>query len=75
MEHPFVNDLSSKSLEELTDAVNKLNKNMAYAARSGKYAMADQIRMVLESYRAEVNKQQRELLDGKGTLTGSIDIS
>lgn len=75
MEHPFVNDLSSKSLEELTEAVNKLNKNLAYAARNGKYSIADQIRMVLETYRAEVNKQQRALLEDGNSITGSIDIS
>lgn len=72
--HPFVADLSNKTLDELTDAVNKLSKNLSFAARTGRYGMADQINMLLESYRSEINRQQRDLLDGKDSLTGGIDI-
>lgn len=75
MEHPFVNNLSDKSMEQLTEAINKLNKQMAYAARGRNFGMANQIQMVLSDYRAELNRQQAKLLDGEDSLTGVIDIT
>lgn len=75
MEHPFVGDLSNKSMEELTETINKLNKNMSFAARTGRYEMANQIQMVLESYRSELNRQHQRLLEADKSITGKIDIS
>ena len=75
MEHPFVGDLSHLSTEELSDKINSLNNKLAFTARSMNYSMANQIRMVLECYRAEFNRQQQKLLDDDTALTGKIDIS
>jgi hypothetical protein len=75
MEHPFVGDLSHMSMDELTEKINSLNNKLVFSTRSMNYAMAGQIRMVLESYRAELNRQQRKLLEDDATITGTIDIS
>ena len=76
MEHPFVGNLSDKSMDELTEVISKLNKNLAFAARSGRYDMASQIQMALESYRSELNRQQKKLLDEDGSfISGKIDIT
>ena len=75
MNHLFVGDLSDKSMEELTEIISKLNKNLAYVARSGKYDIANQIQMALNSYRSELNRQQAKLLEGDDSITGAIDIS
>lgn len=76
MEHPFVGNLSDKSMDELTEVINKLNKNLAFASRSGRYEMASQIQMALESYRSELNRQHKKLLDDDGPyISGKIDIT
>jgi hypothetical protein len=75
MEHPFVGDLSSNTMEELTEKINSLTKKLSFASRSGRYDMTNQIQMVLESYRSELNRKQRALLEGEEAITGSIDIS
>ena len=75
MEHPLIGDLSHLSMDELTEKINSLNKSLAYSMRSGRYDMSNQIRMALESYRGELNRQQAKLLEGEESLTGSIDIT
>ena len=75
MNHPFIGDLSHLSMDDLVEKVSTLTKNMAYCTRSGNYAMANQIQMVLENYRAELNRQQRKLLEDDEAITGKIDIS
>jgi hypothetical protein len=76
IEHPFVGDLKDKSLEELTDTVSSLYKKMNWAASNGNYSLANQIQMVLASYRAEVARKQAELFDNNtGMIQGKIDIS
>ena len=75
MNHPFVGDLSNLSMEDLVEKVSKLTKNLAFATRSGNYGMANQIQMVLEDYRSELNRQQRKLLEDDEAITGKIDIT
>lgn len=75
MEHPFVGNLSDKSMDELTEAISKLNKSLAFSLRSNRYDMANQIRMILETYRAELNRQHQKLLEDDSAITGSIDIT
>lgn len=75
MEHPFAGDLSALSIEELTEKINSLGKNLSFASRMGRYDLMNQVRMLMESYRSELNRQQQLLLDDDETLTGKIDIS
>lgn len=71
MEHPFVGDLSSKTLEELTDTVSELNKKMIYAGRMNNFNMINQLRMIIESYNNVIHNKQQELWANKS----SLDIS
>ena len=76
IEHPLVGDLSSLTIDELSEMINSLNKKMAVAARMGKYDMASQIQLALNSYRAVYNQKQRELFDEtSSTIRGKIDIT
>ena len=62
MQHPFINDLSDKSLEDLQNSITDLMKklNFAYSMQNG--PMIHQISMVLESYKAEHNKKMDEIM-------------
>lgn len=61
MEHPFISGLSEKSLEELQTAISDLNKKLTYAMRTMNQPLIIQLRMALESYRTEYNKQMDEM--------------
>ena len=69
MQHPFINNLSDKSLEDLqtniTDLMKKLN--FAYSMKNG--PMIHQISMVLESYKAEHNKKMDEIMKKQNIQT------
>lgn len=75
--HPFVGDLSGKSLDELSETINGLYKKMNFMFAMGKHDMVRQVQMVLETYKSEYSKKQRELWDKKGNkdLSKNIDIS
>lgn len=76
MEHPLIGDLSDLSMNDLSDKIADLNKKLAFATRMGNYTMANQVQMVLESYRKELSKKQAELFkESSGTIKGKIDIS
>lgn len=76
--HPFISDLSSKTIDELLDTITKLNKQQQYMFRLGKAEMVNQINMALTSYKTEYAKRQQELWDKKSpsqNLDKKIDIS
>ena len=62
MQHPFINNLSDKSLEDLQTSIIDLMKklNFAYSMQNG--PMIHQISMVLESYKAEHSKKMDEIM-------------
>lgn len=62
MEHPFVNNLSDKSLEELQEKISQLNKNLTFAYRSNNGPMINQLNMIMESYKMAYNKKMDELM-------------
>lgn len=63
MEHPFITDLSDKSLEELQKIVGELTNKLNFAYRSGNGPLIAQIQMAIESYKAAYNKKMGELMD------------
>ena len=69
MQHPFINDLSDKSLEDLQTSITDLMKklNFAYSMQNG--PMIHQISMVLESYKAEHNKKMDEIMKKQNIQT------
>ncbi len=75
LEHPFVGDISNKTLEELGETISKLNKQLNYMYQVNKSDMVRQMQMVLESYGREYQKKQQEIWDKKSqNLDKKIDI-
>jgi hypothetical protein len=77
MIHPFVGDLTSKTMEELTESINKLTNQQQYMFRLGKHQIVGQISLILSTYRAELQKRQNELWNKKGNsdIYKNVDIS
>jgi uncharacterized membrane protein (DUF106 family) len=73
MEHPFISDLSEKTMEELQDTITDLNKKLNFAYRTGNSALLNQLQMVIESYKNQHRKKMDELFD-KQKLNAQINI-
>jgi len=74
MQHPFISDLSDKSLEELQSTITDLQGKLNFAFRMGNSAMISQLRMVIESYQTESAKRLDELYK-KQNLKSSVNVS
>lgn len=73
MEHPFAEDLSSKTTDELQEAITSLNNKLTYAYRIGNNAIIHQIMMLLESYRTQYYKKMDELFS-KQNISNQIRV-
>ena len=73
MEHPFVNNLKDKTLEELQETMSSLTGKLTYAYRTGNGALISQLTMALESYRSQHSKKMDEIFD-KQKLNNTINI-
>jgi hypothetical protein len=74
--HPHVGNLSEKSMEDLSEAINTLGNRMSWAFKMGKHDMVKQMQQLLASYRAEYSQRQQELWNkNRGTSQEKIDIS
>lgn len=63
-------------MEELLEAISKLQKQQQFMFRMGRADVVNQINMVINSYRSEYQKRQKELWDKKSqSLDKKIDIS
>jgi hypothetical protein len=62
MTHPFINDLSGKSLEDLQETISGLNKKLTFAYRMGNQPLIHQLHMALDSYRVEYSKKMDDLM-------------
>ncbi len=62
MQHPFISDLSDKSMEDLSTTLTDLTKKLTFAYRMQNGPMIHQIQMVIESYKTEYNKKMDELM-------------
>jgi hypothetical protein len=62
MTHPFINDLSDKSLEDLQETITGLNKKLTFAYRMGNQSLIHQLHMALDSYRVEYGKKMDDLM-------------
>ena len=74
MQHPFINDLSGKTLEELQTAIVNLTSKLIFASRMQNVGLAQQIQMVLESYKAEYYRKTQEMYK-KQNIYGHINIT
>lgn len=57
MEHPFIQSLEKKTLEELQTTMSELNNKLTFAYRTGNAPLINQIQMVMESYRNEYKRK------------------
>lgn len=73
MEHPFINDLSDKTLEELQDTISNLNNKLTFAYRTGNGPLIHQLNMAIESYRNQHRKKMDEIF-AKQKLNTTINI-
>ena len=73
MEHPFISDLSTLSMDDLQEKISELNKRLAFVARMNNTSMYGQLLMVIDSYNAEYNKRMNEMYK-KYNLSNSIQI-
>lgn len=76
VDHPFVGDLSSKTMDELSEKINSLAGTMSWAFRVGKHDMVKQMQQVLTTYRAEYQARQAEMwAKNSGNADNKINIS
>ena len=73
MQHPFVNDLSDKSLDDLQKSITDLMNKLTFAYRMGNGPLIQQLQMVINSYRTEYNKKMDELIS-KQKINTKISI-
>jgi len=73
MEHPFINDLGSKTLEELQTTISSLSSKLNFAYRTGNGPLIHQITMALESYRVAYGKKMDDLIK-KQNIQAQIKI-
>jgi len=74
MQHPFINDLSQKSLEEIQTTIQDLYSKLNFAYRTHNQALVNQLYMVIESYKNESNKRLDQLYK-KQNIDNHINIS
>jgi hypothetical protein len=74
MQHPFIHDLSDKSLDDLTKTLTDLQGKLTWARRSMNQPLIHQMQMVIESYNVEYQKRMDEMYK-KQNIEGSINIS
>jgi hypothetical protein len=74
MQHPFIHDLSGKSMEELQNTIQDLSTKLNFVYRSQNGPMIQQMQMVMESYRAEYAKRIDDIYK-KQNLQNKINIS
>lgn len=74
MQHPFIGDLSDKTLDELQTTINELTKKLSYAYRINHMTMINQLQMAMDSYKTEASKRLDELYK-KQNIQNQINIS
>lgn len=74
MQHPFINDLSDKTLEELSKTLSELNTKLNFAYRMQNGALINQIRMAIDSYNTEYKKRMDDMYK-KNNIEKQINIS
>jgi len=74
MQHPFINDLSDKSLDDLQTTIQGLYSKLNFAYKMQNQALVQQVTMVIESYKSECNKRLDDIYK-KQNIDSRIKIS
>jgi hypothetical protein len=73
MRHPFINDISGKTLEELQTTISGLMNKLTFAYRMGNQPLINQLQMAIDTYRQEYAKKMDELM-GKQKIGTKVSI-
>lgn len=73
MKHPFINDLSEKTLEELQTVITGLMNKITFAYRTGNGPLIHQLNMALESYKEAYSKKMDDMMS-KQKINAKISI-
>jgi hypothetical protein len=65
MEHPFISNLSDKTVEELQNTISSLTSKLTFAYRTGNQPLVNQLNMAIESYKKEYSKKMDDLVKKK----------
>jgi len=65
MHHPFISDLSDKSIEDLQEAIADLTSKITFAHRIQNQPMVNQLDMLMNSYKDEQRKKLDKLFADK----------
>jgi hypothetical protein len=74
MQHPFLPDLSDKTLEELTKTIGDLQGKLNFVYKSQNQILIKQLTMVMEGYRTEYQNRM-DALYKKQNIQSQINIS
>lgn len=69
MEHPFINNLEDKSLEDLQNTISTLTGKLNFAYRTGNGPLIQQLNMAIESYKNAYNKKMDEIISKQNIQT------
>lgn len=69
MQHPFINDLSDKSLDELQNTISALMNKLTFAYRTGNGPLIHQLQMAIESYKTAYSKKMDEMVSKQNIQT------
>lgn len=74
MQHPFINDLSEKSLDDLQNTMQGLYTKLNFAYRTRNQSLIHQVGMALESYKSEYYKRMDQIYK-KQNIDSRINVS
>ena len=60
--HPFIGNLSDKSLEELQTTISTLTTKLTFAGRTGNRALVNQLMMAIDSYKDAYSKKMDDMI-------------
>lgn len=61
MQHPFINDLSHLTVDEIQTKINDLTSKLSYCYRTHNQVLINQLHMAIDSYKAEYIKKINDL--------------
>lgn len=73
MEHPFIQGLDKKTLEELQSTISELTNKLTFAYRVGNLQLVRQLQMAMETYKNEY-KRKMDVMIEKQNIQKQINI-
>lgn len=73
MKHPFINDLSDKTLDELQNVISGLMNKLTFAYRTGNGPLIHQLQMALENYKEAYSQKMDDMMN-KQKINTKISI-